>query len=405
VTAVGGTSLQPAANARGWTETVWGPDAGNGSTGSGCSAFEPKPAWQTDSGCASRTVADVSMDADPDTGVAVYDTYSQTTQGWAELGGTSASAPMIAAVYALAGTPNAGTNPASYPYQDAADLYDVTSGTDAEFGCSPAYLCTGGSGYDGPTGLGTPDGIDAFMASSPAKVQAQPPSATISSPASGQTFTVGQVVPTTFSCADGSDGPGLASCDDSNGAVTSSGGGGVLNTSTVGSFTYTVSATSASGATAIASIGYTVVAKPAPAADLTVRLSGPRRAKAGTAFVVGLRINNAGPATARHVLCAISIPRGVRVARTGGGRRRGRALHWGIRSLASGATAIRRVRFRVRAHANRRATIRASARSTQVLDPRPSDDLARIAVRLHAPAKRPHAGSRRPSPAAFSSLS
>jgi subtilase family serine protease len=160
VTSVGGTSLLTAANARGWTETVWGSPAGGEGTGGGCSLYEKKPNWQKDSGCTKRTDNDVSADADPNTGVAIYDTYSQG--GWLEVGGTSASSPMIASVYALAGTPTAGSYPAKYPYKDTAALWDVTLGADGS--CSPAYLCTGEPGYDGPTGLGTPDGINAFKA-------------------------------------------------------------------------------------------------------------------------------------------------------------------------------------------------------------------------------------------------
>jgi hypothetical protein len=96
--------------------------------------------------------------ADPNTGVAVYDTYDQG--GWLEVGGTSASAPIIASVFALAGPPAAGTYPASYLYQRASSLFDVTSGTDGS--CGGSYLCTAKTGYDGPTGLGTPDGTTAF---------------------------------------------------------------------------------------------------------------------------------------------------------------------------------------------------------------------------------------------------
>jgi subtilase family serine protease len=158
VTAVGGTSLSTSTNARGWTETVWGSTAGGEGTGSGCAKDDAKPSWQTDTGCAKRTNNDVSADANPNTGVAVYDTYDQS--GFLEVGGTSASSPMIAATFALAGKPAAGTYPSSYLYKHTASLFDVTSGADGS--CSPAYLCTAAAGYDGPTGLGTPDGIAAF---------------------------------------------------------------------------------------------------------------------------------------------------------------------------------------------------------------------------------------------------
>ncbi len=152
VVSVGGTSLRPASDPRGWSETVWS------GTGAGCSALESKPAWQTDSGCANRTNTDVSAVADPNTGVAVYDTYD--AQGWLEVGGTSAASPIIASTYALVGAPTAGTYPASYLYAHASELNDVTSGSNGS--CNPLYLCTAQTGYDGPTGLGTPNGIEAF---------------------------------------------------------------------------------------------------------------------------------------------------------------------------------------------------------------------------------------------------
>jgi subtilase family serine protease len=152
VTAVGGTSLSRAANSRGWNETVWS------GAGSGCSQYDAKPSWQADTGCGKRTVADVSAVADPKTGVAVYQTYGGN--GWAVYGGTSVSAPIIASVYALAGTPASGSRPSQYPYQHTGNLFDVTSGSNGS--CGPNYLCTAAAGYDGPTGLGTPNGTAAF---------------------------------------------------------------------------------------------------------------------------------------------------------------------------------------------------------------------------------------------------
>ncbi|WP_328912861.1 MULTISPECIES: S53 family peptidase [unclassified Streptomyces] len=154
VTAVGGTSLKKNSTARGWTDTVW-----NG-TGSGCSRYDAKPTWQKDTGCAKRTIADVSAVADPATGVAVYDTYGGD-KGWEVFGGTSASSPIIASVYALAGTPSSSSTPASFPYAHTGSLNDVVSGSNGS--CSGSYLCTGATGYDGPTGLGTPNGVTAFQ--------------------------------------------------------------------------------------------------------------------------------------------------------------------------------------------------------------------------------------------------
>ncbi|MFF4406259.1 putative Ig domain-containing protein [Streptomyces sp. NPDC001404] len=162
VTAVGGTSLSRASNSRGWTESAWGSSSGGQGAGSGCSAYDPKPTWQKDTGCSKRTVADVSAVADPATGLAVYDSYQAS--GWNVYGGTSASSPIIASVYALAGTPAANSYPASYPYANPSALNDVTSGANGS--CTPAYLCTAGPGYDGPTGLGTPNGTAAFTSGS-----------------------------------------------------------------------------------------------------------------------------------------------------------------------------------------------------------------------------------------------
>jgi subtilase family serine protease len=162
VTAVGGTSLTHS-TAGAWSESVWS------GAGSGCSAYIAKPTWQTDKGCANRTVADVSAVANPNTGVAVYDSYGSTVDAngdslnWYVFGGTSVSAPIIASVYALAGN---AVNSGEYPYSHASSLYDVVSGSNGKCTTgknrSKAYLCTGVIGYDGPSGLGTPKGVGAF---------------------------------------------------------------------------------------------------------------------------------------------------------------------------------------------------------------------------------------------------
>ena len=86
-----------------------------------------------------------------------------------------------------------------------------------------------------------------------------PPTASIESPVSGGTYAQGAVVPTSFSCTEGSGGPGIASCTDSNGG---SGTSGTLDTSTAGPHTYTVTAASSDGLTGTASITYTVIAPP-----------------------------------------------------------------------------------------------------------------------------------------------
>src|SRR5204863_4686228 len=93
----------------------------------------------------------------------VYDTYN--VGGWLVFGGTSVAAPVIAGVYALAGRPAAGSYPASLAYSHTGSLFDVTSGSNGS--CGGSYLCTAKAGYDGPTGLGTPNGVRAFAPAGP----------------------------------------------------------------------------------------------------------------------------------------------------------------------------------------------------------------------------------------------
>jgi hypothetical protein len=151
VTAVGGTSLTRGSTSRGWSESVWS------GAGSGCSVVYGKPAWQTDSGCSKRTVADVSAVADPQTGVAVYGPVNGGKSGWMTFGGTSVAAPIIAGIY---GANGGKVSYGSDPYAHTTSLFDVTAGSNGT--CNPTYLCTAGTAYDGPTGLGTPNGATAF---------------------------------------------------------------------------------------------------------------------------------------------------------------------------------------------------------------------------------------------------
>lgn len=159
VMAVGGTTLTAdSSSPRGYDEAAWT------NSGSGCSQYETKPSWQTDTGCATRTLNDLSADAG--TPVAFYDT--PTEAGWGTASGTDISSAIIAATYALAGTPGSSDNPAEYPYEHPGGAYtspgsaytsadglnNITTGSDGS--CSVTYLCTAGAGYNGPTGLGTP---------------------------------------------------------------------------------------------------------------------------------------------------------------------------------------------------------------------------------------------------------
>jgi Ricin-type beta-trefoil lectin domain/Subtilase family/Putative Ig domain len=170
VTSVGGTTLTGATGSNPGTQTAW-----NG-TGSGCSALQPKPAWQTldDSspgGCLNRTETDVSAVANPSTPVAIYDSYPSRVSGngWGAAGGTSVATPIIAASYALAGRPVPGTYPAAYPYLHQADFEPVRSGSNGICEADRRYLCDAaddfaGTSYNGPTGLGTPNGTAGFAA-------------------------------------------------------------------------------------------------------------------------------------------------------------------------------------------------------------------------------------------------
>ena len=151
VEAVGGTSLNSISPR---TESAWG------GAGSGCSTQFAKPSWQQDPDCSMRSVGDVSAVADPNTGVAVY---ASALGGWAILGGTSASAPIIASFDALIGL--SASSP-QWAYQHANAFDDVTTGSNDLPGstCPGDYLCNAGPGYDGPTGVGTPNGAGVALA-------------------------------------------------------------------------------------------------------------------------------------------------------------------------------------------------------------------------------------------------
>jgi hypothetical protein len=157
VIAVGGTALTRASNARGWSETAWS------GTGSGCSAYEPKPAWQTDKGCVDRTDNDVAAVASTETPVSIADSYrlprefSVPEAGWTLVGGTSVASPLVAGTMALANAYTRSFPGAEALYEEAAQngtgvLDNVTSGSNGSCG---TYLCEAGPGYNGPTGLGS----------------------------------------------------------------------------------------------------------------------------------------------------------------------------------------------------------------------------------------------------------
>ncbi|MGE5446495.1 MAG: S8 family serine peptidase [Ignavibacteriales bacterium] len=155
VTAGGGTSLYFSTTSI--TESAWS------KAGSGCSVYESKPSWQKDNLCSRRTIADVSADANPNTGAAIFDSVPYGGHiGWFLVGGTSLSSPIIAGTYALAGGVGAGIWGNALPYlqSPSTNLNDIVGGKNGR--CGGTYLCKAVSGYDGPTGLGTPNGVGGF---------------------------------------------------------------------------------------------------------------------------------------------------------------------------------------------------------------------------------------------------
>jgi hypothetical protein len=147
VIGVGGTTLTKSSSARGWVEGAWS------GAGSSCSTLITKPSFQSvvpSAACSKRAASDVSAVADPNTGLAVF---NAANGGWIVVGGTSAASPFVAGVYARYGiTPS---NDASFAYAHAGQYFDVTTGKNGSCG---GALCNAGAGWDGPTGLGTPNG-------------------------------------------------------------------------------------------------------------------------------------------------------------------------------------------------------------------------------------------------------
>src|SRR5215475_7616398 len=243
VTAVGGTHLTTSTNSRGWTESAW-----NGA-GSGCSAYDAKPTWQTVStNCTKRAEADVSAVADPATGVAVYQTYGAS--GWVVYGGTSVAAPVIAGVYALAGNPAAGTYAASYPYAHQGNLFDVTSGSNGTCG---APICTAGTGWDGPTGLGTPNGTAAFTNGGGGTTL------TLNNPGN-QSGTVGTAVSLTLSASGGTPPYTFSATGLPTGLSISTSGTISGTPTTAGTFTVTATVHDAASGTANTTFTWTISA-------------------------------------------------------------------------------------------------------------------------------------------------
>ena len=180
VTAVGGTSLTVAGTApRGFDESTWAiGTCGGGSTcgtESGCDTSQATPSYQQSDAalidaCAQiaatagvpneggRAYNDVSADADPNTGLNVYDTVggSGGFTGWDPVGGTSLATPLTAAYEAVAGVTR--TPSPTWAYNDATLLNDIVSGSDGSCPSGALLICNAGTGWDGPTGNGSING-------------------------------------------------------------------------------------------------------------------------------------------------------------------------------------------------------------------------------------------------------
>jgi subtilase family serine protease len=177
VVCVGGTHLVRSKSKRGWTETVWNDwsyDACGGpcgATGSGCSTMIAKPVWQTDGLCAKRAEADISASASLRSAVIVYNSEeggSCPSNCFWLYGGTSASAQIIAAAYALAGNASTQNGASNVWKHHLGHTYDVLSGNNIApargINCASGnkYICTARKGFDGPTGFGSPNGLGAL---------------------------------------------------------------------------------------------------------------------------------------------------------------------------------------------------------------------------------------------------
>lgn len=146
VVGVGGTSMVvDPTGPRGFTETAWQ------YAGSSCSTHVAAPVFQPlSAACQGRAASDVSAVADPATGLAVFDS-DNGNPGWMVIGGTSAASPLMAALFAAAG--HGDVVPAFF-YKHPELFTDVVSGSN---GMCKSAMCDAGSGWDGPTGVGTPD--------------------------------------------------------------------------------------------------------------------------------------------------------------------------------------------------------------------------------------------------------
>ncbi|WP_194921114.1 putative Ig domain-containing protein, partial [Catenulispora rubra] len=255
-------------------------------------------------GCSNRIDNDVAADADPATGVAVYDTSNGNT-GWNEVGGTSASSPMVAAMYALAG--NAGATPAQDIYQHTANFYDITSGNDGS--CSPSYLCTAGVGYDGPTGIGTPNGITGLQTGGGGTE-----TVSVTNPGT-QTSTQNVAISTLQISATDSAGKSLTYSATGLPAGLSISSSGAITGTPTGTGSSTVTVTASSG-TASGSASFTWTVNSQSTETVSVTNPGSQTSTQGTAIST-LQIKATDSAGKSLTYSASSLPAGLSISSSG----------------------------------------------------------------------------------------
>jgi MYXO-CTERM domain-containing protein len=166
VLSVGGTTLQLTGDK--YSEVVWNDGSQGGATGSGCSTEFPMPAFQSQflsstpnafGSCTKRATVDVSAAAEFAPGafagaIAEYDSVND----WVPVVGTSAASPMVAGIFTRLGLTDAVSGNLGWVYDNITAFNDITSGTnDVEDTCT-SVMCKAGKGWDGPTGVGTPNG-------------------------------------------------------------------------------------------------------------------------------------------------------------------------------------------------------------------------------------------------------
>jgi len=268
--------------------------------------------------------------------------------------------------------------------------YAVGQSVSTTFSCSDAQgpgiaSCTDSNGGSGTTGqldtstagnhtyTVTATSTDGAPSSTQiAYTVAAAPNVTITTPAAGASYTQGQIVDASYSCQDGAFGPGIAA----GGCSGPIANGAAIDTSTAGSHSFSVTATSADGQTTTQTVAYTVLI---PQADLAASITGATRATSGSSFTETLTVTNHGPDTATSDVSTMTVPTGLTATGTAGGTLSGGKISWKLGNLASGASATYVVTFTVSLRGNGTLPISAST-SAATSDPNTANNSATVNV-------------------------